>query len=67
MMDILMSEICWEHKWNKIASDIKLVVYSSTIVKVLPIKIYQKLFPGGNECRPVYSDFSTSNDAGRHS
>ena len=32
MMDILMSEICWPHKnLNKIASDIKLVFYSSTI------------------------------------
>ena len=31
MMDILMSETCWSHKkWNKIASDIKLVFYSST-------------------------------------
>ena len=31
MMDILMSETCWAHKkWNKIASDIKLVFYSST-------------------------------------
>jgi len=31
MMDILMSEICWAHKkWNKIASNIKLVFYSST-------------------------------------
>ena len=31
MMNILMSETCWEHKkWNKIASDIKLVFYSST-------------------------------------
>jgi len=30
MMDILMSETCWVHKkWNKIASDIKLVFYSS--------------------------------------
>jgi len=30
--DILMSETCWAHKkWNKIASDIKLVFYSSTI------------------------------------
>jgi len=29
MMDILMSETCWAHnKWNKIASDIKLVIYS---------------------------------------
>jgi len=32
LMDIIMSEICWAHKkWNKIASDIKLVFYSSTI------------------------------------
>ena len=31
MMDILMSETCWVHKkWNKIASDIKLVFYSSS-------------------------------------
>ena len=32
MMDILMSETYWTHKkWNKIASDIKLVFYSSNI------------------------------------
>ena len=32
MMAILMSETSWAHKkWNKIASDIKLVFYSSTI------------------------------------
>ena len=32
MMDILMSETCWAYKkWNKIASDIKLVFYSSAI------------------------------------
>ena len=32
MMDILKSETCWAHKTlNKIASDIKLVFYSSTI------------------------------------
>jgi len=31
MMDILISETYWAHKkWNKIASDIKLVFYSST-------------------------------------
>ena len=30
MMDILISETCWAHrKWNKIASDIKLVFHSS--------------------------------------
>ena len=32
MMDILMSETCWAHKkWNKIASENKLVFHSSTI------------------------------------
>ena len=31
MMDILMFETCRAHKWNKIASDIKLVFHSSTI------------------------------------
>ena len=32
MMDILMSKTCWAHKkWNKIASEIKLVFYSLTI------------------------------------
>ena len=32
MMYILMSETCWAHKkWNKIASDIKLVFHSSTV------------------------------------
>jgi len=35
MMDILMSETFWAHKkWNKIASDIKLVFYSSTITRM---------------------------------
>ena len=33
MMDILMSETCWANKkWNKIASDIKLIFYSSAIL-----------------------------------
>ena len=32
-MDILMSETCWAHKkWNKIASDIKLVFHPSTVI-----------------------------------
>jgi hypothetical protein len=35
MMVILMSETFWAHKkWNKIASDIKLVFHSSTITKM---------------------------------
>ena len=44
MMDILRSETCWAHKqWNKIASDIKLVFYSSTITMMhgpINISIY---------------------------
>ena len=42
MMDILMSETCWAHKkWNKIASDIKLVFHSSAIIAMMhgPINI----------------------------
>ena len=36
MLDRLMSETCWAHKtWNKIASDIKLVSYSSTKVNIV--------------------------------
>ena len=36
MMDILMSETCWAHKkWNKIASDIKLVFHSSNFYRIL--------------------------------
>jgi len=45
MMDILMSETCWAHKWNKIASDIKLLFYSSTITMMHgPINIRLMLF-----------------------
>jgi hypothetical protein len=47
MMDILMSETCWAHKkWNKIASDIKLVFYSSTVTMMHgPINIiFYKIF-----------------------
>ena len=48
MMDILMSETFWAHKkWNKIASDIKLVFYSSTYILVSKINfniVYVWLF-----------------------
>ena len=42
MMDILMSQTCWVHKkLNKTASDIKLVLYSSTINSLmLHIRIF---------------------------
>ena len=34
-MDTLLSETCWAHKkWNKIASDIKLVFHSSTVISL---------------------------------
>jgi len=41
MMDILMSETCWAYKkWNKIASDLKFVFYSSIITMMhSPINI----------------------------
>ena len=44
MMDKLMSETCWAHKkWNKIASDIKLVFHSSTITMMHgPVNIRYK-------------------------
>jgi len=46
MMDILMSETCWSHKkWNIIASDIKLVFYSSTHTRQLDTLIPHKGSP----------------------
>ena len=40
MKEILMSETCWAHKkWNKIASDIKLVFYSSTILQIFIVSL----------------------------
>ena len=45
MMDILMPETCWVHKkWNKKASEIKLVFHSSTIKMMHgPINIRYKI------------------------
>jgi hypothetical protein len=44
-MDILMSETYWTHKkWNKIASDIKLVFHSSTSIHVM-LKPYRSIHP----------------------
>jgi hypothetical protein len=40
-MDILMSKTCWAHnKWNKIASDFKLVFHSSTVNLLTPNDSY---------------------------
>ena len=61
MMDILMSETCWAHKkWNKIASEIKLVFYSSTIAMMhgpinmrffFLLEILEcHMYGGGEEC-----------------
>jgi transposase InsO family protein len=37
-MDVLMSETCWAHnKWNKMASDIKLVFHSSSVMLCRPL------------------------------
>jgi len=46
MIDILMSETCWAHeKWNRIATDIKLVFHSSTITMMHgPINIRKNNF-----------------------
>ena len=50
MMDILMSETCWAHKkWNKIASDIKLVFHSCITMMHGPINIR-----ANNHCVRVY-------------
>ena len=55
MMDVLMSETCWAHKkWNKIASDMKLVFYYSTITMLQgPINI--RLWCYGTWCHVVIS------------
>jgi len=54
MMDMLMSETCRaDKKWNKIASDIKLVFYSSTTTMMHgPINIR---FSIGHVCLVIYS------------
>ena len=45
MMDILMSETCWVHKkWNKIASDIKFVFYSSTTLLYICKSVRSTIF-----------------------
>jgi len=56
MMAILVSETCWTHKkWNKIASDNKLVFYFSTItmmhgpINLRAIKVLLKILKGWNQ------------------
>ena len=62
MMAILMSETCWIHnKWTKIASDIKLVFYSSPIWAIVWrgevhfIWIYLFLFCGRSSLPACYT------------
>ena len=61
MMDILMSETCWAHKkWNKIASDIKLVFYSSIITMLhgpINIRFLSYVRPFCISCFPFMSLF----------
>ena len=57
MMDILMFKTCWTRKkWNKIASDIKLVFYSSTITMMHgPINI-RSVITVRTGRRKIYND-----------
>ena len=56
MMDILMSKTCWAHKkWNKIASDIKLFFYSSTL-KIYPKSVSKRQQPTTNLCSITFQN-----------
>jgi len=53
MMDILMSETCWAHKkWNKIASDIKLVFFPSNIYVKLSLPLSVSCTGAGRKVLP---------------
>jgi hypothetical protein len=67
MMDILMSETCWAHKkWNKIASDIKLVFRSSTITTMHgPINI-RYIIRSAHVTRKMYGRSSVDNLGSLH-
>ena len=60
MMDILMSETRWAHKWNKIASDIKLVFYSSTSLFIFIKESDLHINPPGGEVG-TKADYSIHN------
>jgi len=50
MMDIFMSETCWAHKkWNKIASVIKFVFYSSTRNSDVHRAVHSNIISIGNQ------------------
>ena len=57
-MDILMSETCWAHnKWNKITSDIKLVLHSSTLSESWSLLGYYTAY-SGNSLPPFRDNIS---------
>ena len=64
MMDILMSKTCWAHKnWNKIASDINLVFYSSKMLIFYGNLKHQRLHlhgcisdKGHTTCKPLNTE-----------
>ena len=69
MMDILMPETCWSYKkWNKIASDIKLIFYSSIVAMMhgsinirFFITVYQSIRPNIPESIFTYNMHSLRN------
>ena len=62
MTDILMSETCWAlKKWNKIASDIKLVFYSSTITMMhgpINVRLNTFMFEQSTEFNTLHRQWS---------
>ena len=66
MMDILMSETSWAHKkWNKIASDIKLFFYPSTIRNICLLVDRLILLKSANTV-PVYELYNAREKAVNH-
>ena len=60
MMDILMSETCWAHKkWNKIASDIKLVLYPN-LVRLIRMRCRQAGHTACKGCHVLATNFLVS-------
>jgi len=59
MMDILMSETCWAHKkWNKIATNIKLVLYSNLFQDTI-IFFLLKYFKATADAKYAYLTFQS--------
>jgi len=57
MMDILMAETCWAHKkWTKIASDIKLLFYSSNFTCDLYFVLLDVIFIRGEKVSNIWME-----------